>query len=66
MKGKHFVVFAYGSEFSHMVNAPEVVIVTGENYLTVYTSYRSYVPACVDVCLLVHVLLDAVDVQGVT
>ena len=43
MKGKHFVVFAYGSEFSHMVNAPEVVIVTGENYLTVYTSYRSYV-----------------------
>ena len=42
MKGKHFVVFAYGSEFSHMVNAPEVVIIAGNDYLSVYTSYRSY------------------------
>jgi len=43
MKGKHFVVFAYGSEFSHMVNAPEVVIVTSDDYLSVYTSHRSYI-----------------------
>jgi len=42
MKGEHFVVFAYGSEFSHMVNAPEVVVITGDNYLSVYTSHRSY------------------------
>ena len=42
MKGKHFVVFAYGSEFSHIINAPEVVVITGDDYLSVYTSYRSY------------------------
>jgi len=43
MKGEYFVVFAYGSEFSHIVNAPEVVIFTGEDYLSVYTSHRSYI-----------------------
>ena len=42
MKGEHFVVFAYGSEFSHMVNAPEVVVIAGDDYLSVYTSYRCY------------------------
>ena len=42
MKGEHFVVFAYGSEFSHIVNAPEVVVIAGEDYLSVYTSHRSY------------------------
>ena len=42
MKVKHFVVFAYGSEFSHIINAPEVVVITGDDYLSVYTSYRSY------------------------
>jgi len=43
MKGKYFVVFAYGSEFSHIVNAPQVVVITGENYLSVYTSHRPYI-----------------------
>ena len=43
MKGKHFVVFAYGNEFSHIVNAPEVVIIKGEDYLSVYTSHRPYI-----------------------
>ena len=43
MKDEYFVVFAYGSEFSHIVNAPQVVVITGENYLSVYTSHRSYI-----------------------
>ena len=43
MKGKYFVVFAYGNEFSHMINSPEVVIIKGEDYLSVYTSHRPYV-----------------------
>ena len=43
MKDEYFVVFAYGSEFSHIVNAPEVVVITGENYLSVYTSHRPYI-----------------------
>ena len=43
MKGEHFVVFAYGGEFSHLVSTPEVVIIKGEDYLSVYTSHRSYI-----------------------
>ena len=43
MKGEHFVVFAYGGEFSHLVSVPEVVIIKGEDYLSVYTSHRSYI-----------------------
>lgn len=36
-------MFAYGSEFSHMVDSPEVVVITGNDYLSVYTSHRSYI-----------------------
>ena len=43
MKGKYFVVFAYGNEFSHIVNTPEVVAIKGEDYLSVYTSHRPYI-----------------------
>tara|TARA_R110001592_G_scaffold32591_11_gene114061 strand:- start:2159 stop:2737 length:579 start_codon:yes stop_codon:yes gene_type:complete len=43
MKGEHFVVFAYGGEFSHLVSTPEVVIIKGEDYLSVYTSHHSYI-----------------------
>ena len=37
------MVFAYGNETSHMINAPEVVIIKGEDYLSIYTSRRSYI-----------------------
>jgi len=43
MKDQYFVVLAYGSEFSHIVDAPEVVVITGEDYLSVYTSHRPYI-----------------------
>ena len=43
MKDQYFVVFAYGGDRSHMVNSPEVVIIKGEEYLSVYTSHRPYV-----------------------
>ena len=39
---KHFVVFAYGNEMSHMVDSPEVVVIKSKDTLSVYTSHSSY------------------------
>ena len=39
---KHFVVFAYGNEMSHMVNSPEVVVIRSRDTVSVYTTHKSY------------------------
>ena len=42
MKGQHFVVFAFGHEFCHMMNSPEVLVIVSDNYTSIYTSHHSY------------------------